>query len=51
MTRKLFEEWLGEFDEEIERQGRKVILFVDKCRAHVSPKLSSVKLMYYGGHT
>lgn len=47
MTRDLFSEWLCEFGDLIEGQGRKVFRLLNNCSTHTfSPELTSVKLMF-----
>lgn len=31
----LYNEWLKKFDDDMRRQGRKIVLFVDNCSAHI----------------
>ncbi|KAK8756955.1 hypothetical protein V5799_000343 [Amblyomma americanum] len=47
MTSKLFEDWLKDFDQEMERQHRKVLLLLGNCSAHkVSIVLKAVRLVF-----
>ncbi|XP_035207901.1 tigger transposable element-derived protein 6-like [Stegodyphus dumicola] len=34
MSSKLFKEWLKDWDRELQRQSRKVLLLLDNCAAH-----------------
>ncbi|XP_035218679.1 tigger transposable element-derived protein 4-like [Stegodyphus dumicola] len=34
MTSELFKEWLKDWDRELQRQSRKVLLLLDNCAAH-----------------
>lgn len=52
MTTKLFEDWLKAFDEDMEKQHRKVLLLLDNCSAHeVSCPLKAVRLMFLPPNT
>ncbi|XP_064461997.1 tigger transposable element-derived protein 6-like [Ornithodoros turicata] len=47
MTRDLFAEWLVEFDRDMARQKRKVLLVLDNCAAHhVKPSLAAVTVLF-----
>lgn len=48
MTRDIFSEWLKEFDVEMEKQERRVRLFVDNCTAHhvEGLQLTNIELQY-----
>lgn len=52
MTTELFEDWLKAFDEDMEKQQRKVLLLLDNCSAHkVSCPLKAVRLMFLPPNT
>lgn len=47
MSRDLFAEWLVEFDRDMARKNRKVLLVLDNCAAHhVQLSLSAVKVLF-----
>jgi hypothetical protein len=46
MTTVLFEEWLVDWNRELSIKNRKIILIVDNCTAHTSPKLSHISLHF-----
>lgn len=51
MTSKIFEEWLLKFDRRCKLQGRKIVLFLDNCPAHVSMKLDNIVLSFMPPNT
>lgn len=52
MSRALFHEWLGEFNDGMERQKRKVALVLDNCSAHHSmPDMASVEVFFLPPNT
>ncbi|XP_064467178.1 tigger transposable element-derived protein 6-like [Ornithodoros turicata] len=52
MTRALFQEWLEEFDRDMLKQQRKVLLLLDNCTAHqVNVSLSSVEVLFLPPNT
>lgn len=52
MTQDLFDEWLTEFNERMEREKRKVALALNNCSAHHSmPELSSVEVFFLPPNT
>uniref|UniRef100_A0A8B9QHH0 Tigger transposable element-derived protein 3 n=1 Tax=Apteryx owenii TaxID=8824 RepID=A0A8B9QHH0_APTOW len=46
MTAPLFAEWLREFNEEMQRKGKSVVLFLDKHEAHPYLELSNVRMVF-----
>lgn len=47
MTRELFTQWLLQLDDAMKKKGRKILLIVDNCSAHVvNMRLSNVKLEF-----
>lgn len=47
MTRELFTQWLLQLDDAMKKKGRKILLIVDNCSAHVvNVRLSNVKLEF-----
>ncbi|XP_064361652.1 tigger transposable element-derived protein 3-like isoform X2 [Dromaius novaehollandiae] len=46
MTAPLFAEWLQEFNEEMQRKGKSVVLFLDKHEAHPYLELSNVRMVF-----
>lgn len=43
----MFADWLVEFDRDMERKKRKVLLVLDNCAAHhVQPALIAVTLLF-----
>lgn len=52
MTTELFNNWLLTVNEDIKRQKRKILLFLDNCTVHNSPPtLSNVKLYFFPPNT
>lgn len=52
MTMSIFEVWLKDFDRDMLRQKRKVLLVLDNCTAHkVTIKLEAVELLYLPPNT
>lgn len=52
MTSAIFKDWIVEFDNEMNRKSRKVILFVDNCPSHPHiPNLSSISLIFLPPNT
>ncbi|KAH9378405.1 hypothetical protein HPB48_017512 [Haemaphysalis longicornis] len=48
MTRKLFSEWQLEVDDEMRRAGRRILIIVDNCSAHlVNVRLTNVRLEFF----
>ncbi|XP_056008513.1 tigger transposable element-derived protein 6-like [Ostrea edulis] len=54
MTSDIFREWLKDFNKQMVRQNRKVLLLVDNCSAHpkdAADRLSNVKLEFLPANT
>ena len=52
MTGTLFSEWLSEFDREMRRKKRKVILFLDNAPSHKHElTLTNTKIIFYPPYT
>ncbi|KAH9381745.1 hypothetical protein HPB48_010564 [Haemaphysalis longicornis] len=50
--RDLFADWLSEFDRDMQRQGRRVLLGMGNCSAHhVQTSLTAVTLLFLPPHT
>lgn len=47
MTREIMNEWLMKFDRLMERQNRKVLLFLDNATSHPNITLKNVKLIFF----
>lgn len=49
MTSKLFEEYLLEWDKELRKKQRKILLFVDNCPAHpkIQHRLTNIRLEFF----
>lgn len=47
MTRDIMSDWLMKFDRKMERQNRKVILFLDNATSHPNIRLENVKLFFF----
>lgn len=48
MTKDLFNAWLLQFDRQMSKQKRKVLLFLDNCSSHMKPpQLEAVELAYF----
>ena len=46
MTTEIFKPWLNQFDRDMERQNRKVLLVMDNCSSHKLPDLHSVEVLF-----
>jgi len=46
MTSSIFEEWIRSWDEQLERKGRKVLVFLDNCSSHPKLLLKSIKPVF-----
>lgn len=52
LTTQLFEQWLIEFDKDMQKQGRRVLLVLDNCSSHmVSTPLRVVNLLFLPPNT
>lgn len=52
MTRTLFKEWLEEFDADMRKQGRNVLILLDNCTAHhVDVDLTNVEVLFLPPNT
>jgi hypothetical protein len=52
MLGDVFESWLRDFDRDMDRQDRKVLLFIDNCSAHPDiSDLKAVKLVFFPPNT
>lgn len=52
MLSGLFETWVRDFDRDMDKQNRKVLLFVDNCSAHPEiTDLKAVKLVFFPPNT
>lgn len=52
MTQVLFTQWLSKFDDEMTKEGRKILLIIDNCTAHsVNPTLKSIELLFLPPNT
>ena len=51
MTEEIFTAYLLARNAELKRQGRKILLFVDNCRAHTDIKLSNIVLQFLPANT
>ncbi|XP_072161219.1 tigger transposable element-derived protein 6-like [Bemisia tabaci] len=52
MTGELFSKWLVDFDKEMTKEKRKILLIIDNCTAHnVDPTLNSIELLYLPPNT
>ena len=47
MTVPTFEDWMRDMDRSMERQKRKIILFLDDARCHPNVPLGNIKLQFF----
>lgn len=48
MTKDIFNKWLLEFDGNVQKRKRNVLLFLDNCSSHMQlPKLQAAKVAYF----
>ena len=46
MTSAIFEEWVKEWDSELHRSDRKIVLFLDNCSAHPHVTTTNIQLQF-----
>ena len=46
MTEVIFEHWMRQFDKKMTLKGRKIILIVDNCSAHLTIQMKSIELVF-----
>lgn len=52
MTTELFNEWLVSLNEDIKKQKRKILLFLDNCTVHNNPPfLTNIELQFFPPNT
>ncbi|KAE9546906.1 hypothetical protein FO519_009882 [Halicephalobus sp. NKZ332] len=51
MTGAFFEKWLRKWDNQLKRDDRKILLFLDNCTAHPNIKLQNIKLEFLPPNT
>lgn len=51
MTTELWNEWLETLNNDMRKQHRKIIIFVDNCTAHINPPLSNVRIEFLPANT
>ena len=47
MTRKIFEEWLNEWNSKLSKENRKIALIIDNCPSHTNlVQFSNIEISY-----
>lgn len=51
MTTTIWQLWLEDLNDEMVKQNRKILLFIDNCPSHADSELSNVNLMFLPANT